>query len=292
MNSSDKSPPVDLDMLTMALQSDGLVGGWWLDKETGEVIPAPEVKGSKADQDLIKAREEQPERYVDIEPLPAEMLIDLMQSFICTLGDEALCHKLNEAVNKQQPVWHFKQALTSHPDHEDSWYGFKDEFYALQARQWLRDKGHDFEVRTINDVTGIAAEKVISDKSDAVLLELDIRTESQQQTFVVRQHADESNSFTLTAYQGGIGDNESMLVVAESSLNENQIKSLNQQLSQASLVIETMDNKGPAERTAYIRIDKPSMHVELSGSCQAGSVFDQIYNQFNFLLGLSRLDTQ
>jgi hypothetical protein len=289
MSQFEKMPPVDLDMLTMALQSDGLEGGWWLDRETGEVIPAPEGGDNKADLQLIRDREEAPERFVDIDPLPASILIDLMESFICTLSDEPLCEKLTEAMNKQQPVWHFKQVLTSHPDHEDSWYGFKDDFYALQARQWLRDKGHDFEVRTIQEATTITKEKQPGDSSDNVLLELYITTSLHLQVFQVRHRNDENHSYELTAYQGH-QDSKNLQVVAQSNLNQNQINLINQQISQTNLGIETDQDDVQAENSARLKVVKPSLLVELNGMCQPGNVFDQLYSQFNFLLGLSRLD--
>ena len=67
MKQKVKSPAIDIDMLTMALQAGDLDTGWWLDTHSGDVIPAPEENGDTIEQQLIEKHQRDPERFVVIE---------------------------------------------------------------------------------------------------------------------------------------------------------------------------------------------------------------------------------
>ena len=111
-----KSPAIDIDMLTMALQAGDLDTGWWLDTHSGDVIPAPAENGDAVDQQLIDEQLITPERYIVIEPIPESVHLELMESYIATLEEEEICASLYQALEKNPPVWHFKNALSAAPE--------------------------------------------------------------------------------------------------------------------------------------------------------------------------------
>lgn len=218
--------PVDLDMLTMALQAIDEGSNWWLDTESGEVML--EVAGDYRSQPGEEAN-----RYIDIEPITRQVLLELMESFIATIDEPACCDKLYAALEKNQADWHFKQALAEHPQSEDNWYAFKNQFYALQARQWLRDRNLEYQIIASDTVDDAQA------TNNLILLSLDIQVQPLRR-FVIWQTIAESE-IILTAYE----DDSKQNVMAECPINTYQLQAIEQLLKQeAPQLMGTLDLMG------------------------------------------------
>ena len=121
-----------------------------------------------------------------------------MESYIATLEEAAVCELLYEALQRKQPSWHFKNALAKHPECEDNWYAFKEQFYALQARQWLRDR--DLEYREDRSFTDSSSEMAIDlgiTDSPQACLELVITRTAEKRRYMIWP---ENNQIMLTVF--------------------------------------------------------------------------------------------
>ena len=278
--------PIDVDMLTMALQAGDLDTGWWLDTHTGEVIPEPDAKGSRDERATIASKQASPDRYVDIEPLPNDVMLALMESFVATLEDEHFCQGLYQALAKEQAAWHFKGALACDPAHEDSWYAFKEQFYALQARQWARDKGLEYEIKKApDDFTST----VIDSHTHAGLglLQLQMPEQNGYRRYEIRR-ASNDKAITLTAYHADSGAKEQ--VIAETGLTDQQLQGLNPILEQVTFDItghaRGQDDQPVNKISSSLIVQLPDYRIEVSGPPVAGGVPHQLATLFNVLLGL------
>ncbi len=219
MKQKVKSPAIDIDMLTMALQAGDLDTAWWLDTHSGDVIPAPEENGDTVEQRLIEKSQHDPERFVVIEPVSQTIHYELMESFISTLEEEAACAELYEALQKKQPGWHFKNVLAGMPECEDDWYAFKEQFYALQARQWLRERL--LEYKEYKEAGEEVSDRHIplqpTSSETLTCLELTVDYNEQQRRYIVWQQ--DSEMMLTLFYQ--------QQLFAEVSINEHQISGMN-----------------------------------------------------------------
>lgn len=282
-------PPVDLDMLTMALQAHDLEAGWWLDCDTGEVILAPESDDTAQDKKICQARANNPDRYMDIEPLPVSLMRDLMEGFVCTINDAHFCQQLRKALEKQQYQYHFKAVLAEQPRHEDDWYRFKEDFYALQARQWIRDRELTFEVRQPDGAS-----------SPSTLIEKTAIPVNVRMTIEIYEHHGGS---MIRSYQLVDADHDSLRVRAseiraghqeiltEADLNEYQKAAIEQLLEQFRLrEISGLgaDNKGSelVQGFIHLRIGPGDQSAEIKIRRIKGTWLDQLVNQLGFILGL------
>jgi len=216
-----KSPAIDIDMLTMALQAGDLDTGWWLDTHSGDVIPAPTDNGDAVDQQLLNEQKTSPDRYIVIEPISESVHLELMESYIATLEEEEICEALYQALEKNQPVWHFKNALSAAPECEDNWYAFKEQFYALQARQWLRDRYLDYrELAQGPEQENSFTADIIAGEVRACL-DMNLNYQGEQRRYLISQQ-DRELVLTLFAEQQG-----QQQLLAESSINQNQLDGIN-----------------------------------------------------------------
>jgi len=280
----DIRSPVDLDMLTMALQAGDLDTGWWLDTRTGEVIPEPDSRGNEQERGIMEARESEPGRYIDIQPLPPSIMIDLMESFIATLDDQSYCESLRQALSKKQSAWHFKGALAANPGYEDAWYAFKEQFYALQARQWARDMGLDYEIRGLPSDTYEGPAVGLAETTGQEIMTLFFPMSEGWRRYVLCRES----GLTLTAYQGS--DSTPEQVVGEVTIEQNQLESINHVLEQLTFQVSHPLEEGSHDSAmAMLQVASGPYQIGISSPLQAGNVQDQLQTLFNFLLGIAPL---
>ena len=259
MKENVKSPAIDIDMLTMALQAGDLDTGWWLDTHSGDVIPAPEENGDSVEQQLIDKSHRDPDRFIVIEPVAETIHFELMESFISTLEEEAACAQLYEALQKKQPGWHFKNVLSGMPECEDEWYAFKEQFYALQARQWLRDRLLEYK-----EVSEGFVEKQIQTVQEAsrdtiTWLELKLEHENQQRRYLIWQ---QDSELMLTLIQ-------QQQLLAEKPVNQHQMSGINHILETYRPYIDTTLN----EQQPY------EVHMSYRGLNSSGEIQGALKNE-------------
>ncbi len=259
---------VDIDMLTMALQAHGDDGCWWLDTRSGEVL-----FGSRSERPSVEDS-----RYLNIDPIDADIIVTLMESFIATLDELACQEKLRVAIQRQQAGWHFKQALAEHPAEEDDWYAFKEQFYALQARQWLRDR--DLEYRGHSEVPQPTISDYLSETDQNVLLTLSINS-TPSRRYVLWQTSGELESMTLTAYEN---DSD---VLAEMNINSHQYEGIERLLKQEAVLMQRQEHTSGLD--VYLEYSTANGQYYFEGRMESGDWIDQLQNTLGLILALPRV---
>lgn len=289
MTRQDNKAPIDLDMLTMALQVSDLDTGWWLDISSGEVIPGLDPKGSAQEQSVLQSRRSNPDRYIDIEPLPTAVLVDLMQSFISTLHEHSFCNALRQALRQEQAAWHFKRTLANNSEHEESWYAFKEQFYALQARQWAREQGLEYEIKSVLIDQDNNFARTLNTSQGQILMVLALPGANEHRRYVVWQSPQQPGEVTLTVYRGA--DESVEQVIGETSLDQKQLESINHVLGQMTADIQLLPIADSTQTPqARLQINAGENQINLSSTLKAGTIQDQLQTLFNFLLGISPVE--
>jgi hypothetical protein len=275
-----KSPAIDIDMLTMALQAGDLDTGWWLDTHSGDVIPAPAENGDALDQQLIDEQQTSPDRYIVIEPISESVHLELMESYIATLEEEEICESLYQALEKNQPVWHFKNALSGAPECEDNWYAFKEQFYALQARQWLRDRYLDYrEVAQNPEQENSFTADLFAGEAKACL-DMSVNHQGEQRRYLVSQ---QDSELVLTLFVEQQGQQQ---LLAESSINQNQLDGINHILETYRAYIDVNAN----ERALNVQMIYRSAGTEGEvRGCVTDEPFRTLIATLDMLLGVPSL---
>ncbi|HVT10929.1 MAG TPA: UPF0158 family protein [Fimbriimonadaceae bacterium] len=143
---------IDLSELQCAMNDHSGVGEYFLDLETGEVIPkiddfwGEEEGGEEEDPDKA-AMEENPERFLLIDSLPSSQSFAIMEHFVWQLPEAEAKYKLGLALTKRKPFRTFKDALFEFPALREMWFDFELEEFARIAREWLSDNGVEAELR-------------------------------------------------------------------------------------------------------------------------------------------------
>jgi hypothetical protein len=278
-NVTNKSRLIDIDMLTMALQAGDLDTAWWLDLRSGHVIPAPEADGDSAEQKLIALKRRQPERFIEIEPIAESIHVELMESYVATLEQQDLMESLYQALQRKRPTWHFRNALASAPESEDNWYAYKEQFYALQARQWLRDRGLEPTADEQADA-GIPAKSTEDAPPCMELLLSDMELLRRYVIWFV------DDSLRLVVFVPDHNASEQML--ASTTINEHQLTGLNRIVESFTLRI----NAKPLVQNlpAILRFNNESNAGELRGGIYPDSPFLSLAEQLDMLLGIPNIE--
>lgn len=129
-----KALPVDLDMLSIALESHG-GNQWYLDLETGDVFP---VFDDPEDEEKVEA---EPERFLFIAPSDSHDDFRAMEDFVADLPDGESKRDLERVLRRAKPFRNFKEALGDWPDLETQWFATRDRRLSDLARAWLAQQG-------------------------------------------------------------------------------------------------------------------------------------------------------
>lgn len=135
-----RNVPVDLAMLAEALNSHGGENEWYLDVETGDVIPV--LAGD--DPELDERIENEPERYLFVEgdARPSDDF-DAMANFVAALPPGEAKRDLERVLRRAKPFRNFREALHEWPDVRQQWFSVHDRRSEERARRWLAE--HEIE---------------------------------------------------------------------------------------------------------------------------------------------------
>jgi len=138
---------IDANMLANALEDHNMTYNWFLDKQTGEIIMCADEfsKDQKGRQNAEKI-EDQPERFLCIEPLESHVSFGAMEDFIAELDGDESKSALVDSLNLAQPFKAFKNALCNYPDVRQQWLEFHNQWMLEKAKEWLHEEGLDAEL--------------------------------------------------------------------------------------------------------------------------------------------------
>ena len=138
----------------MALESHSFEVQFYLDRQTGEVIPLFECNDeSDEDRERIEA---DLNRFVSIEPIPSSVAWDVMEAFVESLEPGQPRRRLEGAIRARHPFRTFKDAVSAYPDLLKAWYSFRDREWTKLAVEWLEEHQIDatLQVRAAIDASG------------------------------------------------------------------------------------------------------------------------------------------
>jgi Uncharacterised protein family (UPF0158)/Nucleotidyltransferase domain len=126
---------VDLGALAQALEDHSYEHSWWLDPETGEVVPWSDYFEEQGEPDP-ESRGLRP-----IEPIPSFEGYEDMQDFIERVRDPRARDLLERAIAGRGAFRRFKDTLLDFPELREAWFRFHDARLEWRAIRWLLDEG-------------------------------------------------------------------------------------------------------------------------------------------------------
>ncbi len=133
-----KALKIDADQLMTALEDCGNNIEWYLDRKTGEVVPLATFDDLEEEETLRYQMDEEPERFVFIEPVPASAALRAIRDFLDTVSDEQQRRELESTLNDSPPFHRYRDRAMALPEIRERWVSFRNNFYLEQARLWLQ----------------------------------------------------------------------------------------------------------------------------------------------------------
>jgi hypothetical protein len=122
----------------------GLV--YFIHRETGEVVYYPEDDGYFiGDEDNpwkpdIQKVNSDPEKYIEIEPMPSSKSFAVMEAFAHSVKDRGIQDQLLRALSGKKPFAHFNAFVHQMSEnHRNAWFAFKEE----KMVEWIKEQLED-----------------------------------------------------------------------------------------------------------------------------------------------------
>jgi hypothetical protein len=138
------SPKINIQEIAHALDDHG-GSEWYLDRNSGEMLYRSLIFSMDEADEFDAALDAEPERYIQIDPLPSRVGFNLMVDFTASLAEGNARRDLERALGGRKPFRAFKDALEAHPAEREQWFKFHDEFMQAEARRWLEEQGIESE---------------------------------------------------------------------------------------------------------------------------------------------------
>lgn len=162
----------------MALSDHNPEMGWYLNQQTGELLPVFRNMFFPGDEEYIdeEALAEDP-KYILVEPVSSRDGYRWMEDFTEQVNDPDLRRRLERALDRPRPFRGFKDVLLDFPAEREQWFEFERLRQREVAQEWLTRNGITAELvsnlpppRTLeaeNDQAS-AAKVVVSERADFV----------------------------------------------------------------------------------------------------------------------------
>jgi hypothetical protein len=125
------------DELIMAFEDYGTELQHFFDCQTGEVLTVFE----DMDEEDAERLDAEPERYLQIEPVPSSVGYEIMSDFVETLPEGKVPRELARALQQRHPFRRFKDVLLNYPPVREEWFRFHEQAYMKIIQAWLDDWG-------------------------------------------------------------------------------------------------------------------------------------------------------
>mgnify|MGYP005873291875 CR=1 FL=1 len=135
---------IDIQELAMVLEDNSAEVSYYFDRETGEVIPIMINFGMDASDEDEEEINDNPDRYIFIEPLDSRTGYRIMEDFVTNLPDGPAKELLERALSWKKPFSNFKSALLEFPELKEPWFKHHDARLEEIVRQWL--EAHEIDI--------------------------------------------------------------------------------------------------------------------------------------------------
>jgi hypothetical protein len=135
-----KIPNLQLTEITEALEDHG-EHSWYWDKKAGEVLLNSDydICGvSLEEQGFDEEPDENPDRYIYIEPLDSHQGFRNMEHYVGSLPEGECQRSLIRALRGRGPFASFKDTLHDFPDERQAWFAFHNDWLAQKAIEFIQ----------------------------------------------------------------------------------------------------------------------------------------------------------
>ena len=127
---------IDIKELGMVFEDNSAEVSYHFDRETGEIIPIMVNFGGEPEEDEEEI-DDNPDRYVFIEPIDSRSGYRIMEDFVMDLPAGPAKELLERALSWKKPFSNFKSALHEFPELKDAWFKHHDARVEEIVRRWL-----------------------------------------------------------------------------------------------------------------------------------------------------------
>ncbi len=153
-----KKMKINTDMLIGAFEDHNYEMHRYLDTKSGETVFVTESDMPEGDE-LKESMEQEPERYVYIEPIDSSVSFRVMEDFVAQLAEGDMKHDLSEALQRRRPFRQFKDTMYRYPETKEEWFWYHDQRMKEIACRWLEDHNIDAELLPLPGERGVKKRK-------------------------------------------------------------------------------------------------------------------------------------
>ena len=139
---------IDADELMMAMEDHGGLLSYYLDRETGEILPQSEDPGLSGEE-LDQAFDEESDRHVAVDPISSREGYGIMEDFVDSRPEGEERRILQKALSWRKPFSNFRSAIAEMGPLREQWFKFHDRRMYKEMQDWVEYHEIDAElVRT------------------------------------------------------------------------------------------------------------------------------------------------
>jgi hypothetical protein len=127
---------LESDLLDLLEDHSGSRSGY-IDKQTGEIFEIFEDYDGSEQQETIDKVEEDPGRYLPIDPIESREGFRIMEDFVDGLPEGKDRDLLTKVLSWRKPFSNFRNALADMGDLRDQWFDFHNKELRRLAVEWL-----------------------------------------------------------------------------------------------------------------------------------------------------------
>ncbi len=137
---------IEKESLLNAMEYSDGYAPWFLDKETGEIFQGRnEFIMGEDEEEFQDMLEDEPDRYLEIEPLSSDESYEIMEDFIKSLSDGSAKSELSEIMLQTKSYANFIEIIEAYMEVKDQWVQFHEEALLGRASEWLDAEGLEYE---------------------------------------------------------------------------------------------------------------------------------------------------
>ena len=143
---------INMDELIFALEDQSYETEHFLDLKTGETVMLVDSDFIDEDDDLRESIENEPERYLFIDPVNSGESYQIMEDFLNQLScNDEVISDLQNALYHSKSFKRFKDALSNYPEIREDWFKFHNQEMKETAKRWLEYNDIDAELLSLPD---------------------------------------------------------------------------------------------------------------------------------------------
>lgn len=146
---------IDQGELEEAFDSGDGMMRWYLDRETGDLIPLSDWDEIEEEREIREAIDDDADdRYLAVPSLPSHEGFRIMEDFARSLDDGRARGALLDALERRRPFRSFKDALEGFAGVREAWFAYHSERLRQDAVSWLASEGIEAELVSFVERSG------------------------------------------------------------------------------------------------------------------------------------------